>query len=72
MIKTLHANYINSFFASLTKDFPVVHDKWLAYGEMEPLHTVSKESVVNKLRKLRTNKVPGLNDPNIKILKIFD
>jgi hypothetical protein len=65
------ANYINSFFTSLTKDFPDVHDKWLVYGEMEPLPTVSKESVANKLRKLKINKAPGLNDPNIKISKIF-
>ena len=54
------ANYINSFFASLTKDFPAVHDKWLAYGKIEPLPTVSKESVANKLRKLKVNKAPGL------------
>ena len=52
------ANYINSFFASLTKDFPDVHDKWLVYGEREPLPTVSKESVANKLRKLKINKAP--------------
>lgn len=65
------ANYINSFFAGLTKDFPVVNDKWLAHDETESLPTVSTESVSNKLRKLKTNKAPGLNDPNVKILKTF-
>ena len=65
------ANYINSFFASLTKDFPVVEDKWLSYGEMESLPAITKKSVANKLRMLKPNKAPGLNDPNVKILKIF-
>ncbi len=69
MIDKDTANYINSFFASLTKDFPVVDDKWLAYGEMESLPTITKKSVAKKLRKLKPNKAPGLNDPNVKILK---
>jgi hypothetical protein len=65
------ANYINCFFASLTKDFPVVEDKWLSYGEMETLPVITKKSVANKLRKLKPNKAPGPNDPNVKILKIL-
>ena len=33
--------YINSFFVGLTKDFPVVQDKWLVNDETESLPTVS-------------------------------
>ena len=39
------ANYINSFFVGLTKDFSVVQDKWLMNDETESLSTVSRESV---------------------------
>ncbi len=56
------ANYIRSFFASLTKDFPVVEDKWLSYGEMESLPAITRTFVANKLRLLKPNKAPGLND----------
>ena len=35
------ANYINSFFVGLTKDFPVVQNKWLMSNETESLPTVS-------------------------------
>ena len=65
------ANYINSFFVGSTKDFPVVQDKWLVNDETESLPTVSTESVANRLREFKTNKTPGLNDPNVKILKTF-
>ena len=65
------ANYINSFFVGLTKDFPVVQDKWLMNNETESLPTVSRESVAKRLKELKTNKSSGLNDPNVKILKTF-
>ena len=64
-------NCINSFFVGLTKDFPVVQDKWLINNEMESLPTVSRESVAKRLKELKTNKSSGLNDPNVKILKTF-
>ena len=65
------ANYINNFFASLTKDFPDVHERWFEYGVGESLPIITKESVVTKLRNLKTNKASCLNDPNCKLLKIF-
>ena len=65
------ANYINSFFVGLTKDFPVVQGTWLVNDGTESLPTVSRESVANRLRQLKTNKTPGLNHPNFKILKKF-
>ena len=61
------ANYINSFFVDLTKDFPVVQDKWLMNNKTELLPTVSRESVAKRLKELKTNKSSGLNDPNVKI-----
>ena len=36
------ANYINSFFVDLTKDFPVVQDKWLMNNETESLYSVKR------------------------------
>ena len=62
---------MNSFFVGLTKDFLVVQDKWLVNDETESLPTVSRESVANRLRELKSNKTCGLNDPNVKILKTF-
>ena len=60
------ANYINNFFVGLTKDFPVVQDKWLMNNETESLPTVSRESVAKGLKELKTNKSSGLNDPTLK------
>ena len=65
------ANYINSFFVGLTKDFPVVQGTWLVNDETESLPTVSRESGASRLRELKTNTTPGLNDPDVKILKKF-
>ena len=54
------ANYINSFFVGLTKDFPVVQDKWLMNNETESLPAVSRESVAKRLKELKTNKINHL------------
>ena len=60
-----------ALFVGLAKDFPVVQGTWLVNDETKSLPTSSRESVANRLRELKTNKTPGLNDPDVKILKKF-
>ena len=46
------ANYINTFFG--------IKISWLKHGEGESLPIITKESVVSKLKDLKTNKTSGL------------
>ena len=64
-------NCINNFFTSLTKDYPKVKNKWLEYGVLHMLPTITLENVKRKLSNPQTNKAPGPNDPHVKLLKII-
>ena len=59
------ADYINSFFTSLTKEYPKVKDEWLSFGSQDPLPPITTQSVAKKL----SNKAPGPFDPNMKVIK---
>ena len=61
----------NNFFTSLTKDFSSGAPKWLEDNKEEQLPRISNESVAVELSKLKIKKAPGLNNPNIKLLKTF-
>jgi hypothetical protein len=59
------ADYINSFFTSLIKEYPKVKDEWLSFGSQDPLPPITTQSVAKKL----SNKAPGPFDPNMKVIK---
>jgi hypothetical protein len=65
------ADYINSFFTSLTKEYPKVKAKWLSFGSQDPLLPITTESVAKKLSNINVNKAPGPFDPNMKVIKSF-
>ena len=50
------ADYINSFFTDLTKNYPEVSDEWLSMEIQEPLPQISVESLMEKLRRIDANK----------------
>ena len=64
------ADYINTFFISLTKDYPRINSEWLSFGSAEYLPKISVQSVARKLFHIDVNKAPGLFDPNLKLLKM--
>ena len=65
------ADYINSFFTSLTKDYPRINSEWLSFGSAEYLPKISVQSMARKLSHIDVNKAPGPFDPNLKLLKMF-
>jgi hypothetical protein len=66
------ADYINSFFTNLTKEYPKVKDEWLSFGSQDPLPPITTESVAKKLSNINVNKAPGPFDPNMrKVIKTF-
>ena len=65
------ADHINAFFSSITNNFPEVSDEWLAYGELNPLPSITEESVATKLRNLNVRKTAGSYDPYMKLIKMF-
>ena len=65
------ADYINTFFTSLTKDYPRINSEWLSFGSAEYLSKISVQSVARKLFHIDVNKAPGPFDPNLKLLKMF-
>ena len=65
------ADYINSFFTSLTKDYPRINSEWLSFGSAEYLPKISVQSVARKLFHTDVKKAPGPFDPNLKLLKMF-
>ena len=66
------ANYINNYFADVTKNYPGVDPEWLDFGgEGSSLPIITTRSVENKLRNLETNKAIGPFDPHPNVLKIF-
>ena len=64
-------DYINSFFTSLTKDYPRINSEWLSFGSAEYLPKISVQSVARKLFHIDVNKAPGPFDPNLKLLKML-
>ena len=62
---------LNSFFASLTKDFSPIKSEWFNLQCPENFSCVSIEDVRMELTKLNINKSPGPNDPFMKLLKMF-
>ena len=65
------ADYINTFFTSLTKDYPGINSEWLSFGSAEYLSKITVQSVARKLSHIDANKAPGLFNPNLKLLKMF-
>ena len=65
------ADYINTFFTSLTKDYPRINSEWLSFGSAEYLPKISVQSVTRRLFHIDVNKAPGPFDPNLKLLKMF-
>ena len=65
------AEYINTFFTDLTKNYPEVSDEWLTITVDEPLPQISIASLVGKLKGIDANKAYGPFDPSIKIIKPF-
>ena len=65
------ADYINTFFTSLTKNYPRINSEWLSFGSAEYLPKISVQSVARKLFHIDVNKAPGPFDPNLKLLKMF-
>lgn len=53
------ADHINSFFASLTENFPEIRSEWMSSEILDPLPEITYESVENKLKHLNENKSPG-------------
>ena len=37
-------------FSSITNNFPEMSDEWLAYGELDPLPSITEESVCNEMK----------------------
>ena len=62
------ADYINTFFTSLTKNYPRINSEWLSFGSAEYLPKISVQSVARKLFHIDVNKAPG---PFLKLLKMF-
>ena len=62
---------INDFFADLTKDYPRINEEWIELQCSDSLPYVNVEHVQKQLMKINVNKVPGPNDPVLKILKDF-
>ena len=58
-------------FSSITNNFPEMSDEWLAYGELDPLPSITEESVATKLRNLNVGKTAGPYDPYMKLVKMF-
>ena len=65
------ACFINHFFANLTKDYPKVGKEWLKLHCTENSLRITVDDVQQEMQKINVNKAPGLNDPLLKILKIF-
>ena len=65
------AEYINTFFTDLTKNYPEVSDEWLTITADEPLPQISMANVIKKLKDIDANKAYGPCDPSIKIIKLF-
>ena len=61
------AEYINSFFSSLTSQYPPVSPSRISSGP--PLPYITEELVVNRLKTINQNKAPGPFDPPLKIIK---
>ena len=61
------ADYINTFFTSLTKDYPRFNSEWLSFGSAEYLPKISVQSVARKLFHIDVNKAPGPFDPNLRL-----
>ena len=65
------AEYINTFFTDLTKNYPEVSDEWLMITANEPLPQISMANFIKKLKGVDANKAYGPFDPSIKIIKLF-
>ena len=67
------ADYIISFFTSLSKDYPRINSEWLSFGSAEYryLPKISVQGVARKLFHIDVNRAPGPCDPNLKLLKMF-
>ena len=65
------ADHINTFFSSITSDFPEIREEWLAYDESDPLPLITEESVAKKLKVLNVGKAAGPLDPYMKLFKLF-
>ena len=65
------AEYINTFFTDLTKNYPEVSDKWLTITADEPLPQIPMANLIKKLKGIDANKAYGPFDPSIKIIKLF-
>ena len=49
------AEYINTFFTDLTKNYPEVSDEWLTITADEPLPQISMANVIKKLKGIDAN-----------------
>ena len=55
----------------MSNNFPQVSDEWLAYRELDPLASITEESVAKKLWNLSVGKSAGPHDPYMKLIKMF-
>jgi hypothetical protein len=65
------AEFINTFFTDLTKNYPEVADEWLTITADETLPQISVTNLIKKLKGIDANKAHGPFDPCLKIIKLF-